>query len=82
MCVSVSVYVCRWVQKFKAVNFLKHSYKLTCACVRIHRLCKFIAQFYHNDANKCELTQFFTYEIREIQLIHIDFTSSLIAHWI
>ena len=59
---------------------LKHSYKQTCACVRIHRLCKFVASFCHNDANKCELTQFFTYVIREIQLIHIDFISSLITH--
>ena len=78
--VCVSVCVCRWVIRFHAVNFLKHSYKLTCACVRIHRLCKFIASFWHNDANKCELSQFFTYEIRKMQLIHKDFTSSLITH--
>ena len=38
VCVCMSVWVCRWVKRFKAVDFLKHSYKLTCACVRIYSL--------------------------------------------
>ena len=40
---SVCVYICvcmsGWVNRFKAVNHLKASYKLTCACVRIYWLC-------------------------------------------
>ena len=45
ICVCVSVCVCGWVNRFKAVNHLKASYKLTCACNRIYWLCKFIASF-------------------------------------
>ena len=72
------VYLCACVDGEEVL--LKHGYKQTCACVRIHRLCKFVASFWHNDASKCELTQFFTDEIKEMQLIHIDFINSLITH--
>ena len=59
---------------------LKYSYKQTYVCVRFHRLCRFVASFRHNDASKCELIQFFTYEMREMQLIHKNVISFLITH--